>query len=297
MSEVKDEGALDNYLTKRAEWFSWYDVTSAEPNSLQSQLFLMLLSEMSYRVLREERDVQAGDAFAIPIVAHLLDSGYFSSQVLAVRRLLDKRPDVISLRRLLDDIKRHRHLLTREIYVSFDQTPYDAGPLQSEIEELQMPESPFSDNMRSRQRHERFDRLSETSASNRSRFDRVHPNMFTKLESWLDTSGASRLVMASHKYLAHAAQQDTIKNAPSGLSFSEVEAIQKVIVQVLRVIFDLILVNAYSEVVPMTPSGFFGQVWDGNNQIPATERMNQHWNRMAEERNQWVHNLDDDFFT
>jgi len=124
MSEVVDQYRLADYLTKRAKWLSWYETGAGESNSLQDQWFGMLLSEMSFRVAREEGAKDSMSMLNIPLVAHLLSSGYFSSQVLATRRLLDRRKDVISLRRLIDDIRENRDLITREIYVSFDETAY-----------------------------------------------------------------------------------------------------------------------------------------------------------------------------
>src|SRR5271169_23539 len=115
MSEVVDQQRLADYLAKRAKWLSWYETGAGESNSLQDQWFAMLLSEMSFRVVREEVAKDPASMLNIPLVAHLLSSGYFSSQVLATRRLLDSRPDVISLRRLIDDIRKNRNLITREI--------------------------------------------------------------------------------------------------------------------------------------------------------------------------------------
>ena len=45
-------------------------------------------------------------------------------QVLAIRRLTDTTKNVLSLSKLLQDIRSHRQLLTRENYVAFDGLPY-----------------------------------------------------------------------------------------------------------------------------------------------------------------------------
>jgi len=298
MSEVIDQNRLASYLEKRAKWLSWYETGAGESNSLQDQWFAMLLSEMSFRVVREEVAKDPASMLNIPLVAHLLSSGYFSSQVLATRRLLDGRQDVISLRRLIDDICKNRNLITREIYVSFDGTAYEPELPELTIPGLQPADSPFSEWNRSRVRHERFDKLSKVGPENRARDNEIHDSVFSKMDDWIDASGASKLVTLSHKYLAHAAQQSSINTAiPTGLSFAEVEGIQKAVVQSMRVIYDIILSSStYSEVVPMVPLGFFGQVWNGESLIESTARMNKQWDEMAEERNQWVTDLDSDFF-
>lgn len=299
MSDVIDQNRLAAYLEKRTKWLSWYETGAGESNSLQDQWFAMLLSEMSFRVVREEVAKDPASILNIPLVAHLLSSGYFSSQVLATRRLLDGRPDVISLRRLIDDIHKNRELITREIYVSFDGTAYEPELPELKIPGLQPADSPFSQWNRSRVRHERFDKLSKVAPENRARDNRIDESAFSKLDNWIDASGVSKLITLSHKYLAHAAEQKTINAAiPIGLSFAEVEGIQKAVVKSMRVIYDIILSSGtYSEVVPMVPLGFFGKVWNGENLIESTARMNKRWDEMAEERNQWVRDLDSDFFT
>jgi hypothetical protein len=299
MSEVIDQHRLADYLEKRAKWLSWYETGAGESNSLQDQWFAMLLSEMSFRVVREEGAKNPTSMLNVPLVVHLLNSGYFSSQVLATRRLLESRNDVISLRRLIDDIHENRDLITREVYVSFDGTAYAPEFPELEIPGLQPAESPFSQWNKSRVRQERFDKLSKVLPENRARDNKIHESVFSKMDNWITSSGASKLITLSHKYLAHAAQESSISTAiPKGLSFAEVECIQKAVVQSMRVIYDIILSSGiYSEVVPMVPLGFFGKVWDGESLIDSTARMNKQWDEMAEERSHWVKDLDSDLFT
>lgn len=160
----------------------------------------MLLSEMSFRVVRDEVAQDPTSTLNIPLIAHLMSSGYFSSQVLATRRLLDGRPDVISLRRLIDDIRKNRNLITREIYVSFDGTAYAPELPELTSPGLQAADSPFSEWNRSRVRHERFDKLSKVSLEKRARDNKIHDSAFLKMDHWIDASGASKLVTLSHKY-------------------------------------------------------------------------------------------------
>jgi hypothetical protein len=221
MSEILDDNRLAAYLEKRAKWLSWYETGTGESNSLQDQWFAMLLSEMSFRVVWEEVAKDPASMLNMPLVAHLLSSGYFSSQVLATRRLLDGRPDVVSLRRLIDDIRKNRNLITREIYVSFDGTAYELELPELTVPGLQPVDSPFSEWNRSRVRHERFDKLSKVSPENRARDNKIDESAFSKIDNWIDASGASKLITLSHKYLAHAAEQRTINAAiPTGLSFA-----------------------------------------------------------------------------
>ena len=238
-------------------------------------------------------------ALNIPLLRQLLDSGYVASQVLATRRMLDKRQDVVSLRRLINDVRAYKGLITREVYVSFDGTSYKPALPKIEMPGLQPSDSPFSDWSRSKLRQERFDSLSGVEAVLRSRDDLIDDSIFRKLDTWIDSTAAPRLISFSHKYLAHAAEQSSINPAmPTGVSLAEVEGIHRAVAKSMRAIYDIVLSSGiYSEVVPNVPLGFFGKVWDGNQLIPSTARMNKHWDQMADERNRWVRHLESDLFS
>ena len=60
-----------------------------------------------------------------------LIGGHAATRVLAICRLVDNRgDDLISLRKLLKDIRSNVPLLTRENYVCFDGLPYDYEAVQ-----------------------------------------------------------------------------------------------------------------------------------------------------------------------
>ena len=126
----------------------------------------------------------------------------------------------------------------------------------------------------------------------------INDSIFQKIDDWIDSTAASKLITFSHKYLAHAAEQSSIDpNMPTGASFAEVEGIHRAVAQSMRAIYDIILSSGiYSEVVPGVPLGFFGKVWHGTELIPSTARMNKHWDEMADERNQWAMNLENELF-
>jgi hypothetical protein len=231
-------------------------------------------------------------------LGYLLESGYFSSQILAIRRLLDGSGDVLSLRRVLDDITKQRELITREIFVSFDGTPYDIEPLEFKTSGLQPADSPFSAQMRCEMRHERFDALSKVPADARTRVDSIHPDVFARLEDWLSKGGVQNLRKISNKYVAHAADAKSRgKLAPAGLDFSEIEEAQRAIIKVTQAIFDIILSSGtYSPVVPMVPLGYFGNVWDGNSMVVSTTRMQARWDSLEEVRNKWPLDVEEELF-
>jgi hypothetical protein len=133
--DVVDHKRLEEYREKRYEWLSWYELRKGEPNTIQQQIFSMMFLDMAYRILasaRQNPEQEVAFSAQNGLMAHFLDQGYLATQVLAIRKLLDKRKDVFSLRRLLDDMADHRDLVTRENYVCYDGLPFDSGAWKSQ---------------------------------------------------------------------------------------------------------------------------------------------------------------------
>src|SRR5258708_7587896 len=108
---------------------SWYDHSPSEPHSIKQQIQTMLFNDLTYRSVVSARNTISPEievAARTCTLTFLLDSGYVTTQVLAVLRLLDDRRDVISVTRLLKDVQKHRSAITREIYVSSFGLPYDS---------------------------------------------------------------------------------------------------------------------------------------------------------------------------
>jgi hypothetical protein len=296
--EVKDQSALSAYLAKRTEWFAWYEGID-EPNSIWRQINLMIFSEMSYRVVRQERDRGFESDASSPVVSYLADTAYFGSQMLSIRKLLERDSKVISLNRVLKDLKQNRNLITREVFVSYDGTQYEPGTPTISVPGLQPDDSPFTPWFRSTRRHELFDKLSMPSGAQRSRKDVIQDGVFWRLENWIKTSGANKLILLCNKYLAHAATSKSIAGLQSnGISFEQVESVQRTLVRVTKAIYDLILTSGvYSPVVGMPQLGYFGKVWEGSELVPRVKRMNDDWDHLEKVRNSWPDNLEEDLLT
>jgi hypothetical protein len=283
IEEIHDQPALKAFHRKRSEWFSSYDVAPDEPNSIQLQIIEMIVSEMRVRILwKEIAQQQKGTGLAIPIIADVLNRSYLDTQVLATRKLLDLDERSLSLARLLIDLEENQHLFTRELYVSFDGTPYispsDSSPMVSPAQ------------IRSHHRHNRFDKLSRISPINRSRFDRLSPDVFKVLRSWIDVTDAHRLIALGNKYIAHAANSRSRGQINfKGLTFTHIEKIQRALIRVERGIFDIILNSGVvRDVVPMMSLDYFGTVCEGDKFVPPTSRMQNQWDELKKNRDGWT---------
>jgi hypothetical protein len=208
--------ALQDYRDKRRQWLEWID--GDEHHAIWLVLSSMIWRDVSFGVLAHLATTDENSSLNASLVAEALLDGYVANQVLAIRRLLDRHRDIISLRRLVTDLKSHFHLFTRENYVCFDGLPYD----YEEIQHREMMErvgkgffwgetSGPRAHSTSRVAHEQFDKLSGTDPANRSREDRLPRALLTTIEGWIDGSGADELAEWGHAFLAHAGGPDARK--------------------------------------------------------------------------------------
>ena len=295
--DVVDRKKLQQYRDKRYEWLSWYELRKGEPNTIQQQLFSMMFLDMAYRLLASARQsVDQGVTFSAQsgLLAHFLDQGYVATQVLAIRKLLDGRKDVFSLRRLLQDMSDHRSLITRENYVCHDGLPYDSEAWQSQAHDVEVQiwgiQAPgLGRFLGSHTRHEMFDKLSGVLPVARQREDLIKADVFAKLKKLLMNSKAEKIVLLSHKFFAHAATEDSRGTlAFSGIKLSDVDEVQRAFVRVERAITDLLLYIAIArEVVPMPPLGMFKGLEHPYASAEAIKNMDTIWDQLTQERNQW----------
>jgi hypothetical protein len=295
--DVSDPLLLDRFRQKREQWLSLYSFNKNDPNSIEGQIVSMVFLDLSYRMIAMARgNVARGPDIAARnlLLEHLLDNGYLATQVLAIRRLLDKRGDVCSLRRLFDDIRRNNELITRENFVAYDGCPYDPDSWRSvsqgALEQIWGIEAPSLFRfLRSSERHKTFDKLAGVGAANRHRKDQISNAVYDRLESWLATPEAKKLVKLSHKFLAHASDLSHREGLVfAGVPFKDIETIHQAIVRVERAITDDILyIGVAREVVAMPPLGFLAGLDRAYAPSEVIAEMETRWAELVEHRNKW----------
>ena len=208
--DVTDRRALESYRAKRATWLSW--INADEHHAIWDVLSGMVWTDVSFRALTQFAIDAENSALHNTLLTEALIGGHVATQVLAIRRLVDNRgDDVISLRKLIKDIRSHFGLFTRENYVCFDGLPYDYEAVQLK----DMPnrvgkgffwgatEGPEAYGT-SRMGHEQFDKLAGIDTAKRCRTDCLPVSLLDTIEKWVEDSGAGELAKWSHAYLAHA---------------------------------------------------------------------------------------------
>jgi hypothetical protein len=121
----------------------------------------------------------------------------------------DRNSDIISLRRLVKDLRRNFHLLTRENYVCFDCLPYDYETVLHKEMLAHAGNGPFWGQTSGPGAHSTW-RMSNSigwgASIPRNEAVKTGPprSLLVTIERWLDESGADELAQWSHAYLAHA---------------------------------------------------------------------------------------------
>jgi hypothetical protein len=211
--DVVDETALAAFREKRRTWLVWLETD--EHHAIWQVLSTMVWRDVAFRTVAEVANSDPESGLHNPLLTEALLSGYFSTQVLAIRRLMDNASKhVISLPRLLKDLHRNLKLFTRENVVCFDGLPYDheAAHQRVMLAQIRHGGGPFwgartgpDAHFPAKQAQEQFDRLTGTQLENRCRDDLLPARVIDTLEQWLDESGADEIVKWSHTLLAHAA--------------------------------------------------------------------------------------------
>jgi len=208
--DVADKRALQSYRAKRAMWLSW--LNTDQHHAIWDVLSGMVWTDIAFRSLAQLGIDNDASGLHNSLLTEALIGGHVAMQVLAIRRLVDNRgDDVISLRKLIKDLRSNFALLTRENYVCFDGLPYDCQAVQKREMEKRM-EGGFSWGATegpeaygtSELGHEQFDRLAGVDPANRRRTDRLPVSLLNTVEQWVDDSDASDIAKWSHAYLAHA---------------------------------------------------------------------------------------------
>jgi hypothetical protein len=217
---------LESYRAKRRRWLTWLD--GDEHHAIWTNLSAMVWTDVSYRTLRQivigQEDRNETTCLHNTLIAEQIIQGYVARQVLGIRRLMDKTSGVISLHRLIIEMRSNWPLFTRENSVCHDGLPYDYEAVM--VKEMTArggggafwaattgPDAWAT----ARLAHEQFDRHARIDPGQRAREDRLPKALLGTIESWLDGSGAEELADWSHAYLAHAGGPDRRKQIEEGL--------------------------------------------------------------------------------
>jgi hypothetical protein len=198
---------------KFREWEEW--LFGDDPNSIRIQIHNMVWDSAVFLSINKARKYAMLDKEGKPelngMVHRFINRSFFQTQSLAIRKLYDKRSDVISLVRILNDMEKNRMLLTRKNITDAHDYPYDYESKQARLNQIRSLDKSKQDLVaqdlfnchHSETIHERIDSLSDVDSSHRNRNDIVSPKIFDWLETKL--SGLESIVNHVNKFIAHSA--------------------------------------------------------------------------------------------
>ncbi|OHB60299.1 MAG: hypothetical protein A2167_03480 [Planctomycetes bacterium RBG_13_46_10] len=197
---------------KFKEWKKWY---SEDDNSICAQIRDMLLDAAVFNVINEARKYATTDARGYPelneLIHGLINRSFLKTQTLSIRKLYDERQDVISLQRLINDMKENKAFITRENILSAIELPYNYEEAINEGHRTNnskmIAEGACSENV-----HKNVDLLAGVEPAQRQPNDTVRDSVFDQLNKWLDK--CKPIVNFVNKIVAHSATEESKGKVP-----------------------------------------------------------------------------------
>jgi hypothetical protein len=299
--DVLDKASLASYRTKAEKWWRW--LKTDDHHALWPQIYSMLIGDMTFQTLAVAAEADKDSALNSPIIQRGLLQGYAATQGVAIRRLVDTSKKVISLRKLLDDIKNNIRLLTRENYVSGSGLPYDADRAVREGLTNNAATGFWANTgqmafMRSMQAHGAFDRLTGTQSGPRDRSEKIPKRLIDTIETWLKEKEIEDVVDWSNKCIAHAADQASyqgINLAALAPTVGKISIAQRHIVRAAEAISTCLLRGPiHGQIVPVFQYSQFSRFEMAGRDPQAIAKAKQRWNELAKERDQWTSGIWDE---
>jgi hypothetical protein len=282
-------------------WLSWIDTD--EHHAIWRVLSSMVWTDVSFKALTHFAVNDENNGLNNLLLAEALLDGHVATQVLAIRRLMDDgNSDIISLRRLIKDLRRNFALFTRENYVCFDGLPYDYEAVQQKdmLErvgkgffwgETSGPGAYGTSSMA----HSQFDKLASIDPAKRSREDRLPTFLLTTIETWLDDSGADELVKWSHAFLAHAGGPESRKRiADLMVTMDKITDAIKALARVTEAISAWVLFagGRTNSLMPVAQFNQFEKLDMPIMHVGGEADAYRLWHQLSDERNRYLDGVD-----
>lgn len=303
--DVYDREKLVAY---RACAASWHDLLFGdEQHAIGIQFNDMMWQDAAWRVANEARRFTSEDgptAAIAPILGAMLDRGYVAGQVIAISRLLEQsdpkhpKKGVVSLKRLVSEIRSQRTTLTREIYVSHDALPYDWEAVREsedwtcEVEARWLATDGPNAWATAMGQHETFDKLSGVRPDARKRDDLIDEAILDRLENNLTDPVFQEVLNLRHKIIAHAADsfsRSQINDLRRGPKLDEFARAHYLLLGVYQAISATLLFGQWiGTVVPVSQSDQFIHLDAAFVVSTRLPHLRTFWKEHCEERDGWL---------
>lgn len=215
-------------------------------------------------------------------------TGYGLRQSFSIRRLTDTKKGTASLLRIIQDIRKNQHFLSREIVVGHDGTPMDLQELWSKVVHSTIengdgsppsPADPIAISVWSQadHAHKAFDRLRHASLqAPQLPNDKIDVAVLDRLEESLTTETVRRVRTQCDKYFAHA-DLGGLSGDLKGPTYNDIHDCVATLVEVNQFLLSTFfnhssssvvatpqfdhLANLDSPLVPSLPEEQYGEAW------------------------------------
>lgn len=290
--DVNDKAKLALFIQKREEWARC--IIGSAPHTVNRQITHMLWNDTVFRTFNEARRLTIeGNSkkygFNAPLI-RLLDEGFVASQTMSIRRLTDRNfrePEkaVISLVRVIDDIKENLHLVTRENYMCHEGTPYaEPDSMQDGVAWMHW-----------RTKQTNFDKLSGTADNKRERSDKMQQSVLQRLSKELKICDSVRKYV--NKFIAHASDPETnpeLREEEKKITLDKLDDCYRAIVRVGSFLGAVFL---YEYSLGNVPTPQYDQLKNIERSMvakPDVEKLHTFWNERCREVEDWDKNLWDE---
>lgn len=248
----------------------WHDnlCSSEDRHSICSQVCNMLWKHTWYRTLNHSVGLANKNSRIINSgLWGFITSSYVDTQTLAIRKLTDTRSDVVSLIRMIHDLKENADNISRESYLHYHKEKTGAGD--------------------EKVWQKCFDSLCDNKSTVQNSSDTVSLILLNQLETKILDS-CQDIKTHVNKFVAHADNKKSIDGVNCSVSFNRIENAQKIICQ----IYSFFSLNLYGKsLVGLIPEPQY-QIFEGleNAFITATDcvEINKFWDTHNDRVNQWL---------
>ncbi|MGO1080144.1 hypothetical protein [Inquilinus sp. CA228] len=310
--DVSDRGRLAEFRQKLEQWDEL--LNGDEAHAISGQFSDMLWQDAAWRSANEARRFAQADgpnASVAPLLAAMLDRGYVAGQVIAISRLLEwsnpKHPKkgVISLRRVVDEMRLARDLITRENFVAQDALPYDWEAAQTVEITKMVADANESGGVTStwmdttgpnawdaaKRQHELFDKISGVTPATRDRSDLIEIAFFDRLDAFLGDQVFEDILALRNKSIAHAADSFSRAQAAglrAGMKLDEYAKAHYLLFSVYHGLSVVLLGQWRGAAVPIPQYDQFAHLEDPFIAAKRLPDLQAFWEAHNDEREGWI---------
>lgn len=293
----------DQLKEKFDEWKEW--LLGEDVHSIRNQIHSMIWDAAVYQSINEARAYAATDSEGQPLlnamVHHFIDRCFFDTQMMAIRRLLDKETkpgdrSVTSLWRLLDDMEKHAFLLTRENILGCLGLPYDYEATKAEVlRKYTFTEGPtwrgngYKQCESSKHAHKCVDALAGVNVLQRSPGDAVRVAVIQWFKERLGNCKA--IYGYVNKFLAHSATPESrarLMDEETKITLGQILQAHEVICQTAESVGQNLFLHSISNPLPVPQFNqfeHFERPWITEESL---RRLHEWWRGYSISTNDWL---------